>query len=144
MADPLTKPHPVIDPGTAPYWSALLEGRLILKSCKSCGRAHFYPRELCPHCFSDDLTWVEATGQGEIYSYTVCHRPAGPAFADDTPYVVAVVALEEGPRMMTRISGRRDGVRIGAPVKVRFERQDADLMLPFFELVEPSTAGEAN
>lgn len=128
------KPGPTIDPDSAPYWQALIDERLIVKSCADCGKSHFYPRELCPHCHSDRLSWVDVSGLGEIYSYTVCHRPAGPAFAGETPYVVAIVELDEGPRMMSRIIADWQAVRIGQRVKVRFERQSDDLTLPFFEL----------
>jgi len=129
-------PVPVIDPGSAPYWAALDQHRLILKRCGACGKAHFYPRELCPYCFSDNLAWIEASGRGMIYSFTICHRAAGPAFAADVPYVVALVELAEGPRMMTRIAGDPAAVAIGRAVKVRFVQQIETLVLPFFELVE--------
>jgi uncharacterized OB-fold protein len=134
MTDPVAKPQPVVDPGTAPYWDGLKERRLLLKSCLACGKAHFYPRELCPHCHSDRFTWIEAAGRGEIYSYTICHRPAGPAFAADVPYAIAIVTLDEGPTMMTRMIGPHDALRIGARVKIRFEPQGDDLTLPFFEV----------
>ena len=129
-------PVPAIDPDSAPYWAALNENRLILKRCGACGKAHFYPRELCPYCHADDLAWVEASGRGAIYSFTVCRRPAGPAFAADVPYVVALVDLAEGPRMMTRILGDPAAVAIGGAVRVRFERQNETVVLPFFEMVE--------
>lgn len=129
------KPVPAIDPDSAAYWAAVQDHRLIIKKCGRCEKTHFYPRELCPHCHSDDLSWVEASGRGSIYSYTVCYRPAGPAFADEAPYVVALVELEEGPRMMSRIHGATENVSIGHRVQVRFERQSEDLTLPFFELV---------
>ena len=136
MAPTNTKPTPAIDPDSAPYWQALNNEQLILKSCRDCGKSHFYPRELCPYCHSDDLSWIEASGRGVIYSFTVCRRPAGPAFADDVPYTVALVDLAEGPRMMSRIVGDPAKVAIGLKVKVRFERQSDELVLPFFELVE--------
>lgn len=130
------KPVPAIDPDSAPYWAALNENRLVLKNCGDCGRAHFYPRELCPHCHSANLTWIEASGRGEIYSFTVCRRPAGPAFAADVPYVVALVDLAEGPRMMTRIVGDPAAVAIGQKVGVVFERQSDDLALPVFRATD--------
>ncbi len=130
------KPAPSIDPGSAPYWEALKEGRLVLKSCEGCGKAHFYPRELCPYCHSADLSWIEASGHGLIYSFTVCRRPAGPAFVDEVPYVVALIDLAEGPRMMSRVVGDPTKVAIGQHVKVLFERQPDGLVLPFFESVE--------
>ena len=133
---PAPKPAPTIDPDSAPYWEALNAGRLILKSCNGCGKAHFYPRELCPYCHCDDLSWIEASGRGVIYSFTVCRRPAGPAFADEVPYVVALVDLAEGPRMMSRILGDPAAVAIGQEVEVRFERQSDELVLPFFEVLE--------
>ena len=136
MAATISKPEPTIDPDSAPYWEALNAGRLILKSCRGCKKAHFYPRELCPFCHSDDLGWIQASGRGVIYSFTVCRRPAGPAFADELPYVVALIDLAEGPRMMSRIFGDPSRVAIGSHVEVRFERQSDDLVLPFFELLE--------
>ena len=132
----MNPPVPAIDPDSTPYWAALDQHRLILKRCGACGKAHFYPRELCPYCHADDLTWVEASGRGAIYSFTVCRRPAGPAFAAEIPYVVALVDLAEGPRMMTRILGDPAAVAIGRAVRVRFERQNETLVFPFFEIVE--------
>jgi uncharacterized protein len=133
---PVLPPVPVIDPGSAPYWEALGQHRLMLKRCNACGKAHFYPRELCPYCYADGLVWFEASGLGAVYSFTVCHRPAGPAFTADVPYVVALVELAEGPRMMTRITGDAAAVAIGRAVRVRFEQQTEMLVLPFFEMME--------
>ena len=136
MAPTNPKPAPAIDPDSAPYWQALNDEKFLLKICRGCGKSHFYPRELCPYCHSDELSWIEASGRGVIYSFTVCRRPAGPAFANDVPYTVALVDLAEGPRMMSRIVGDPAKVAIGLKVKVRFERQSDELVLPFFELVE--------
>ena len=135
-AQSVPPPVPAIDPGSAPYWEALCQHRLILKRCNACGRAHFYPRELCPYCYADNLAWIEASGLGVIYSFTVCHRPAGPAFTADVPYIVALVELAEGPRMMTRIAGDPAAVAIGRAARVRFVQQTETLVLPFFELME--------
>ena len=99
------KPLPVLDPESQPYWDALKQHRLLLKHCRACQRSHHYPRELCPHCHSDDLEWKQAAGTGRIYSYTVARRPAGPAFKADTPYVVALVELPEGVRMLGELRG---------------------------------------
>lgn len=128
------KPLPVIDPESAPYWAALKERRLILKHCRDCGRHHFYPRSLCPHCHSDALQWSDARGTGSIYSYTVARRPAGPAFKADAPYVVAVVELDEGARMMTNIvTDDVESVRIGQRVAVAFDAVTDDITLPKFK-----------
>jgi hypothetical protein len=130
----MEKPLPIIDPGTAPYWEGLTRGKLLLKTCRACGKPHFYPRETCPHCFSDDLDWMEAAGRGEIYSFTVAHRPAGPAFADDAPYVIAIVTLEEGPRMMTWILNPPDEIKIGKTVRLKPRVVSEKITLPMFEL----------
>lgn len=138
MTPPTTmyeKPLPIIDPESAPYWSALKERRLILKRCRDCGRHHFYPRALCPHCHSDALVWSDARGTGTIYSYTVARRPAGPAFKGDAPYVIAVVDLDEGARMMTNIvTNDVDSIRIGQRVCVAFEAVTDEVTLPKFRL----------
>jgi uncharacterized OB-fold protein len=131
------KPLPVIDPDSQPYWDALRSHRLMLRSCKWCGQPHFYPRSLCPHCHCEDLQWIEASGCGVIYSYTVARKPAGPAFKADVPYVVAIVQLDEGPRMMTRIvTTDPASVHIGAAVQVVYDDVAPDLTLPTFALNE--------
>jgi len=128
------KPLPIVDPESAPYWAALKERRLILKRCRDCGRHHFYPRALCPHCHSDALEWAEARGTGSVYSYTVARRPAGPAFMADAPYVVAVVDLDEGARMMTNIvTDDVESVRIGQRVAVHFDAVTDEVTLPKFK-----------
>ena len=129
------KPQPVIDPGTQPFWSAAREHRLSIPRCRSCGQHHFYPRELCPHCHSDEIEWIDASGKGEIYSFTIARKPAGPVFAADTPYVIAMIALQEGPRMLTNIITKDvDQVRIGDRVTVKFDDVTPDLTLPKFTL----------
>lgn len=130
------KPLPTIDPESRPYWDALKQHRLMLKHCHDCKRHHFYPRELCPHCHSDVLDWAQAAGTGSIYSYTVARRPAGPSYKSDTPYVVAIVELDEGARMMTNIiTSDVEAVRIGQRVTVQFDDVTAEVTLPKFRLV---------
>lgn len=139
MAEHSDRILPPVDATTRPYWEAAARGSLLLKRCLDCRITHFYPRTVCPHCLSDRLDWVEASGRGVIYSFTVVHRAADPALAERVPYVVALVELEEGPRMMTNIVGcAPDAVRIGAPVTVRFETVSDDLALPVFEPSEPA------
>lgn len=129
------KPLPIIDPDTAPYWKAAKAHRLLIKHCADCGKHHFYPRELCPYCHSDAVQWTEARGTGTIYSFTIARRPAGPAFKPDAPYVVAIVELDEGPRMMTNITGSPPGsIRIGQRVSVAYEDVSEEISLPKFAL----------
>jgi uncharacterized OB-fold protein len=124
------------DSDSRPYWEGLKQGELRIQRCNACSRAVFYPRAICPHCFSDQLSWIVATGKGTIYSYTVAHQAFGP-FAAATPFVVAIVELEEGARMMTRIiDSPRERIAIGKAVQIAFESGGENLTLPYFRLVE--------
>lgn len=132
----IEKPLPVVDEDSKPFWEAARDGKLVLKRCNSCSEFHFFPRAICPHCYSDAVTWAPSSGRGTIYSFTVARRPAGPAFKDDVPYAVALVQLEEGPRIMTRIVADADSVRIGLPVEVTFQAVSDEISLPYFKLQE--------
>ena len=94
-------PNP--DHETRDYWDAAREKRLLIKRCNACGRAHFYPRPFCPHCWSNDVEWFEASGKATLYTWSVVHRNDLPPFGERVPYVAAVVDLAEGPRMMTNV-----------------------------------------
>jgi uncharacterized protein len=116
---------PTLDPPvtteTEPFWAAAAEGRLVLPRCTSCGHHVWYPRGHCTACHGD-VEWVEATGRGRIYTYTTVRRGMGP-WREVAPYVLAVVELEEGPRVMSNVVGcDPDEVQIGQEVEVVFER----------------------
>lgn len=129
------RPLPVVDADSAPFWAAVRDRQLRVQRCLDCDRFVFYPRALCPHCHSDRLEWAACSGRGTIYSYTVARRPAGPAFAADVPYVVVLVDLDEGVRMLSNlVTGDVESVRIGARVVVRFEDVADGVTLPMFEL----------
>ncbi len=124
------------DSESRPYWEGLRQGELRIQRCNSCSKAVFYPRSICPHCHSDQLAWIVASGKGAIYSYTVVHQAFGP-FAADVPFVIAIVELQEGARMMSRIvDAPRERVAVGAAVRVTFENVAEDLTLAYFRLVE--------
>ncbi|MBO6678235.1 Zn-ribbon domain-containing OB-fold protein [Parvibaculum sp.] len=109
-----------------PYWEAAGQGKLVLRKCNSCGKMHHYPRTICPHCHSSDTAFVEASGRGEIYSYSVT-RQAKP------PYVIAYVTLEEGVTMLTNIVDcDLEGLSIGQKVKVKFLDAGEGMALPVF------------
>lgn len=128
MTEPAPYPQP--DDVTQPFWDALAEGSLRIQRCRSCERHVFYPRSVCPWCMSAHLDWVDSSGHGTIYSYTVVHR-APPGFAD-APYVVALVELAEGPRMMTRVIDVEPGsVEIGQKVELEIRGEPP---LPYFRL----------
>ncbi len=121
------------DGDSRPFWEGIARGELRIQHCASCGHHVFYPRALCPYCHSDQLAWVVASGKGSIYSYTVAHQaPAG-----EIPFVIALVELEEGVRMMTRILGAsRERIEIGAPVRLSIESLADGPALPYFRLAE--------
>jgi uncharacterized OB-fold protein len=127
-------PRPVPDADSVPFWEGLAQGELRLQRCDGCGRAVFYPRVVCPYCFAADLTWFAASGVGTIYSYTVAHRAFG-EYAEQAPFTVALVDLDEGVRMMTRIVGE-GRPEIGGQVRLTITDVDGDLTLPYFR-VEP-------
>ena len=129
-------PRPLPSPNalTAPYWQAAHQGELKLPCCEACAKFHFYPRSVCPHCGSTQLAWQAVSGKGEVYSFTVVHRAPSKGFEALVPYVVAVVALAEGPHLMTRLTQvQPDAVRIGMPLQVEFEKQDEETTLPVFQ-----------
>lgn len=129
------KPLPEPDQDSQPYWKALREHRLILQQCANCGTIRHYPRPLCAACYSMDVTWVEASGQGTIYSWTEAHHPFHPGFKDEVPYILATVELTEGVRMVGQLRQiTADEVKIGMPVEVIFEDVSPDLTLPAFRV----------
>ena len=93
--------QPEVDAFTRTYWKAAGQGLLLLRRCAACGRVHHYPREFCPYCWSEDVSWEEASGRAVLYTWSVVHANDLPPFRDRLPYVAAVVDLAEGPRVMT-------------------------------------------
>lgn len=125
MAD-RTLPAPTPSPETEKFWAAARDGKLMLPRCTSCGRLHWYPRAVCPFCFADISDWVEASGEGTIYTYSVMRRA-------DPPYAIAYVALAEGPKILTNIVGADlDDLRIGQAVSLRWTATDGGPPVPTF------------
>ncbi|MGW3916355.1 Zn-ribbon domain-containing OB-fold protein [Streptomyces sp. NPDC005070] len=112
---------PEADAFTRPYWDAAAEGRLLIRYCAACDRVHHYPREFCPHCWSEDVSWRPASGRATLYTWSVVHRNDLPPFGERVPYAAAVVDLAEGPRMMTEVIGCEEAaLRIGMELEVAF------------------------
>lgn len=127
------KPIPVPDADTRPYWEAARRHELQIQRCTSCGSYYFYPRRNCPVCGSDAVEWTKVSGRGTVYSFTVNHRGPGAAFAAEVPYVVALIELAEGPRLMSNVVGcEPSAVTIGMPVEVVFENINDQIALPKF------------
>jgi uncharacterized protein len=127
-------PLPAPGPESAPYWAGLREGRLLIQKCIACGRLRHYPRPVCDACFSMQCDWIEASGRGNIHSWTRTHHAFLPVFKPDLPYVLVTVDLEEGPRMNARLRGDGQDPAIGAPVICRFEVYDDNWTFPTFIL----------
>jgi uncharacterized OB-fold protein len=127
------RPLPSPTPETKPYWDALKEHKLLIQRCQDCEKAYFYPRPFCPLCFSKNVEWFEASGKGTLYSFVINHRPA-PGFGPD-PYVIAVVELEEGPRMMSNlidIDADPDKVHCDMAVEIAYLDVTDEVTLPQF------------
>ncbi|MBX7161470.1 MAG: Zn-ribbon domain-containing OB-fold protein [Acidimicrobiia bacterium] len=130
---------PEPDPDTEAYWDAAADGRLLLRRCRGCGEHHFYPRPFCPHCWSDDVEWVEASGRATLYTFSIVRRNDLPPWPERVPYVPAVVDLAEGPRMMTNVVGcDPDDVRIDMDLVLDFRDEDDGVRVPVFR---PARAG---
>lgn len=107
MTDPL--PRPEITPLTAPYWQALADGRLVYQRCRGCGNRWLPARAECPRCLAPEHEWVHASGRGRLVSWVVYRVAYHESLRDRLPYNVAIVELEEGPRLITSIPGHPDG-----------------------------------
>ncbi|HEY1688371.1 MAG TPA: Zn-ribbon domain-containing OB-fold protein [Solirubrobacteraceae bacterium] len=124
-----------------PYFEAAERGQLLLPRCNSCGRHFFYGTVLCQHCRSDDWDWVPSAGNGSIYSYTVVHRPLGSSLK--APYVVVVVTLEEGVRVMANLlDADPEAVAIDQRVQVDFAPDWQGKVVPMFRLAGGSAKAE--
>jgi uncharacterized OB-fold protein len=124
---------PIPQAETELYWEKAHAHELWLMRCDDCGNAYFYPRSICPICFSRNTRWFQASGRGTLYAFSIVHRPPSPAFA--APYVAAMVELEEGPRMPTNlvdVEPDPTAIRIGMPVEVVFEDVTETISLPKF------------
>lgn len=120
-------PAPPVTIESKPFWDAATEGKFLIKRCNACGEAHWYPRAMCPFCFSDETVWEESPGEGVIYTYSVMHRsPTG-------PYAIGYVTLNEGPAVLTNfVDVPPDGLSIGQKVKVRFQETEGGPPVPVF------------
>lgn len=130
-----TRPVPAVTADSAPYWAATREGRIDVQRCLQCGACRFYPRVLCPACWSDRAEWLPTSGRGEIHSYTIVHRAPSAGFSQATPYAVALVDLDAGVRIVGEIiCNDLEAVQIGQRVEAVFERLDETITLPHFVL----------
>ena len=122
-----------------PFFDGCARGELLIPRCRRCSRSFFYPTVLCPHCHNLGFDWVASPGRGKVYSYTSVHRPLVASLRAQAPYIVAVVELDEGVRMMTNILRVEEAdVAIGDPVEVEFGTSWDGRAVPFFRLASQS------
>jgi uncharacterized OB-fold protein len=127
------KPLPRASEDSAPFWEAAAKGELRLQQCGSCGLIRFPPALLCARCLSERAEWVALSGRGTVYSWIVVHQSQHPAFNADVPYNVAIIELDEGPRLHTNIvECPNEQIHIGMPVEVVFAKVSDDTALVKF------------
>lgn len=124
---------PIPSAADAPWYEAARQGRLLIQRSKGTGVHVWYPRRLAPGTLEDDLEWVEASGYGTLYSFSVVHRTPNAEFADDVPYVLGLVDLDEGVRLTTRIvDADPEALTIGTRVEVVLRPVGDDLAAAYF------------
>ncbi|HVN39693.1 MAG TPA: Zn-ribbon domain-containing OB-fold protein [Myxococcota bacterium] len=126
-------PPALADAITLPFWQAAAEHRLVVQRCARCGHTRLPPAPVCSECRADAADWKELSGHGEIYTYTIVHRPV--AAGQPLPTVIAVIALEDagGLRMISNVvDASPEEIRIGMPVEVVWEDMSAELAIPRF------------
>ena len=138
----MAKPVPSPTPTEQPFYDACAAGKLVLQRCQSCGHVVFYPRTHCDACQSNQLVWENASGAGTIASYTVVRRGVSADF--EAPYVIALIDLAEGPRMMSQVVDTApDALAVGLSVRVDFAAWSEDITLPVFRLHPAPNGGDA-
>jgi uncharacterized protein len=134
MTEPYRKPLPEPTPDTQPFWDGCKRHELRIQYCNDCAGYYFYPRQYCPRCLAGNTEWRTVSGEATLLTYVINHRPA-PGFEDEVPYVTAIVALAEGPHMMTTIVGAApdpDELPPGLAVSVVFDDVTDTITLPKF------------
>ncbi len=128
------KPLPTIVGETKPFWNSCQQGRLLIQKCGRCGEHQFYPRGICANCWSNDIQWARSSGKGTVWTFTLTYQNRTPGFAEEVPYILALVELDEGVKMFTNIvECNPRNVKIGMPVEVTFVQATTQVAIPFFK-----------
>jgi len=132
----IEKPVPVPNADDRQFWEACKKHELCVQKCQACGLLRWPPSFLCPQCHGKESQWIPLAGKGKVYTYTVFHRAFHPAFEKDVPYVTAVIALDEGPHLLSNIVGcAPDQVTCDMPVEVVWEDRQGGHSIPKFRPV---------
>jgi uncharacterized OB-fold protein len=124
---------PTIEDESRPFWDAAREGKFLIRRCDDCGTVHHYPRPFCPSCWSENVSWVEASGRATLYTYSTVFMNDLPPFNERIPYVAAAVDLEEGPRVMTNVIDCDPAeLRVGMALKVVYTAVTDEFTAPMF------------
>ena len=133
MPEQPERPLPLFpEPDTAPFWAATAKHRLTYQICRACGQVVFHPRRHCTCCTSGDLEWRDSAGAGTVYTFTVIRQHGHPFFRARIPYVVGLIDLDEGFRMLAEIAADPQALQVNQRVTVTWE-DHADLSVPIFE-----------
>ena len=128
------KPLPVINEDNAPYWEYCRNHELRMQKCTDCGHIRFPASIVCPKCNSMEAEWTQLSGRGKVYSYVIYHMAYHPSYKDDIPYTVAIIQLNEGPRMESNITDcKGEDIQIDMPVELYFDDVTDDVTLPKFK-----------
>jgi uncharacterized protein len=126
IAEPRKIPPPAVNIESKPFWDAAAEGRFLIKRCQDCGKPHWYPRVICPFCFSENTAWEDSPGEGVIYTFSIMRHA-------QSDYAIGYVTLDEGPAVMTNfVDCDLGALRIGQRVKVRFQPTEGGPPAPVF------------
>jgi uncharacterized protein len=118
---------------TEKYWEGCRNHELLIQQCSNCGVHQFYPRMMCTNCSSRRMKWVRSSGRGKVVSYTSIYRAPSKAYMEETPYVLAIIQLEEGPTMMSNIvQCKPEDVLVNMIVEVVFEDWSEEISIPMF------------
>ena len=130
----MRRPRPTPSPVTEQFWRATGQHQFLLQNCLRCNSVQFYPKATCTTCGASELDWQPASGKGTLHTYTIARRSTHPAFAGSEPYVVAIVELEEGPRVTGNVVDCDvDDVRIGMPLELAWDEPDEEgISLPLW------------
>lgn len=131
--DKTPKPQPIPDAASQRFFDGAREGRLMIQRCSDCGASRFVARSRCDMCRSANYEWIAASGKASIVSFAVMHQRYHPGFHDELPYPLAVVELEEGPRLITSLVGMAGvEMKAGMAMKAVYENVGEGVVLPKF------------
>jgi uncharacterized OB-fold protein len=136
MANEYKLPLPIRQPESDFYWEKAKAHELWLRKCTDCENVYFYPRDICPSCYSNNVEWIQASGKATLHAYSIAERGPTPVFRDAVPYVAALVDLDEGPRMPTNLVGvemDEDHIKVGMALEATFDDITDEVTLPKFK-----------